>query len=150
MKTKKEQNSILIASDHAGFELKEILIQKLSKIGFTIIDLGCNSAEKSVDYPDFAKKLAKEIIAKKAKSGILICGSGVGISIAANRFKQVRAALCFSVETAKLARKHNNANVLCLGARLISPSLALSISKAFFATEFEGGRHEKRVAKLSK
>jgi len=145
-----QQSAILIACDHAGFELKAILLKKLSSLGFSAIDLGCNSAEESVDYPDFAKKLAQKIIAKKAKQGILICGSGIGISIAANRFKQVRAALCYNVEAAKLARKHNDANVLCLGARSTSPRLALSILKAFLATEFEGGRHEKRVAKLSK
>jgi len=141
---------ILIASDHAGFDLKKELIQKLSAKGFIFDDLGCDSSEVSVDYPDFAKKLAKKFIAKKAQFGILICGSGVGISIAANRFKQVRAALCNNVEVAELSRKHNDANIICLGARLINKVNALKIVKVFFATEFEGKRHEKRVAKLSK
>ena len=141
---------ILIASDHAGFFLKQLLIEKLSATGFTFEDLGCNSAEKSVDYPDYAQKLAKKITDKKAQFGILICGSGVGISIAANRFPAVRAALCTNAKTAKLSRQHNNANVLCLGARLISETTALAAAKAFLTTEFEGERHERRVAKLSK
>ena len=141
---------ILIASDHAGFNLKEFLITELKKAGFAPIDLGCDSAEKSVDYPDFAQKLAKKIIAKKAKFGILVCGSGVGISIAANRFKEVRAALCANAKVAKLSRLHNDANVICLGARLTAPSAALNAVKVFLKTEFEGGRHERRVAKLSK
>ena len=141
---------ILIASDHAGFNLKKFLIAELQKTGFSLLDLGCDSAEKSVDYPDFAQKLAKKIIAKKAKIGILVCGSGVGISIAANRFKEVRAALCSNAKIAKLSRLHNDANVICLGARLISPLSALRAVKVFLETEFEGQRHEKRVLKLSK
>jgi ribose 5-phosphate isomerase B len=146
----KKSLPILIASDHAGFHLKEYLIAELTKAGVALLDLGCESAEKSVDYPDFAKKLAKKIIDKKAKFGILVCGSGVGISIAANRFKEVRAALCANVKTAKLSRLHNDANVICLGARLTAPSVALAAVKVFLTTEFEGGRHERRVAKLSK
>ena len=145
-----KKTRILIASDHAGFFLKQLLIKKLSATGFAFEDLGCNSAEKSVDYPDYAQKLAKKITDKKAQFGILICGSGVGISIAANRFPAVRAALCTNAKTAKLSRQHNNANVLCLGARLISEATALAAVKAFLATEFEGERHERRVAKLSK
>jgi len=141
---------VLIASDHAGFNLKKFLVTELSKAGFTLLDLGCDSAEKSVDYPDFAQILAKKIIAKKAKFGILICGSGVGISIAANRFKEVRAALCANTKIAKLSRLHNDANVICLGERLTKSSVALASVKIFLTTEFEGGRHENRVAKLSK
>lgn len=146
----KKSLPIAIASDHAGFNLKKFLIEELQKIGFIIDDLGCDSAEKSVDYPDFAQKLAKKIVAKKTDFGILVCGSGVGVSIAANRFKEVRAALCANVKTAKLSRLHNNANVICLGERLTSPKVALAATKAFLTTEFEGGRHERRVAKLSK
>lgn len=138
---------ILIASDHAGFLLKEFLKEQLTKSGFKVSDLGCNSAEKSVDYPDFAQKLCKKL---DGEFGILICGSGVGISIAANRFKHIRAALCQSVKLAKLSRAHNDANVLCLGSRIVKNKTALSITKAFLNSKFEGGRHEGRVAKLSK
>ncbi len=141
---------VLISSDHAGFSLKEFLIIELAKAGFSLLDLGCYSAEKSVDYPDFAQKTAKKIIAKKAKFAILICGSGVGISIAANRFKEVRAALCTNAKIAKLSRSHNDANIICLGARLTSQRVALAAIKVFLTTEFEGGRHERRIAKLSK
>lgn len=141
---------ITIASDHAGFELKQYLIENLQKSGYTIEDLGCDNAETSVDYPDFANKLCEKIIAKKSNRGILICGSGVGISIAANRFKEIRAALCMNDEMAKLSRKHNDANVICFGARLISKEVAFHSIKVFLTTEFEGGRHENRVRKLSK
>lgn len=142
--------NILIASDHAGFELKEFLVAELTKLGFKITDLGCDSATKSVDYPDYAQKLCKKITAKNQLRGILICGSGIGISIAANRFKHIRAALCHSVKSSKLSRMHNDANVICLGARLLKNKTALSMVKAFFSTEFEGARHAARVAKLSK
>lgn len=133
---------IYIASDHAGFDLKAFLIKKFP----TLIDLGTDSAE-SVDYPDFAKKLGQEI--QEGDFGILICGSGVGISIAANRFKNIRAALCLNEKIAELARRHNDANVLCLGARLINEEKAIEIIEKFLATKFEGGRHIERVKKLS-
>lgn len=145
----KKSPPILIASDHAGFNLKNFLITELTKSGFRLIDLGCDSAEKSVDYPDYAQKLSKKIIAKKAQFGILICGSGVGISIAANRFKEIRAALCANAKIAKLSRLHNDANVICLGARFTAPSSALKATKVFLKTEFAGERHQARVAKLS-
>jgi ribose 5-phosphate isomerase B len=138
---------ILIASDHAGFELKEFLIKELKDLDFSITDLGCDNAKDSVDYPDFAKKLGKKL---KNEVGILICGSGIGISIAANRFSHIRAALCHNAKSAALSRMHNNSNVLCLGARMISQKAALNITKKFLNTKFEAGRHEKRVAKLSK
>jgi ribose 5-phosphate isomerase B len=144
---KASPNKILIASDHAGFDLKKTLIVEAS---FEFIDLGCDSSENSVDYPDYAQKLCKEINDKNQLKGILICGSGIGISIAANRFKNIRAALCHNVKSAKLARAHNDANVLCLGARMIKSQAATSIIKAFFSTEFEGARHAARVAKLAK
>lgn len=144
---------IVIASDHAGYDLKSAIIKEF-KSKFDLIDLGPGSADISVDYPDFAKKLAKEIINKKAAKetifGILICGSGVGISIAANRFPEIRAALCHNQKIAKLSRKHNDANVLCLGARITKKDSALKIVKAFLNTKFEGGRHIKRVKKLGK
>jgi len=139
-----------IASDHAGFLLKSFLIKTLSELGFKAIDLGCDSAEKSVDYPDYAQKLCKKIKKNSAEFGILICGSGVGISIAANRFKHIRAALCHNAKIAKLSRAHNDANVICLGARLISQKTALATVKAFLNSDFEKGRHDRRVAKLSK
>lgn len=138
---------IAIASDHAGFELKSSIVKEL-KSEFEFIDLGCNSSEISVDYPDFANKVAEKIIDKKADFGILVCGSGVGISIAANRHKQIRAALCHNQKIAKLSRMHNDANVLCLGARIIKEKSAIGIVKAFLTTKFEGGRHIKRVEKL--
>lgn len=150
MMKKNSSSKIAIASDHAGFFLKQFLSAKLSELGFEVIDLGCDSAEKSVDYPDYAQRLAKKITAKNQLRGILICGSGIGISIAANRFKHIRAALCYSSKAAKLSRAHNDANVLCLGSRLTSEKSVLSIVKSFLSTEFEGARHEARVKKLSK
>ncbi len=151
--TKKINNitnkTIAIASDHAGYELKSFLVLELKKLGFKLTDLGTNDAEKKVDYPDFAKKLAKNIIAKKSDFGILICGSGIGISIAANRFKEIRAALCNNIKLAKLARNHNDANVICLGARYLKDKLALKIVNGFLNANFDGARHQKRVAKLS-
>lgn len=138
---------IFIASDHAGFILKEFLVKKLER--FQIIDLGCESASESVDYPDFAQKLSREV-KEDSDYGILICGSGIGISIAANRFNHIRAALCNDETSAKLARAHNNANVICLGARFIEPENALATITAFLNTEFEDGRHGRRVEKLSK
>jgi len=137
---------IYIASDHAGFELKEYLINSLKKNNIEIIDLGCNSAKVSVDYPDYANKLSEKI--SENNFGILICGSGVGISISANRHKKIRAALCFNKNIAKLARSHNNANVICLGARFLKKKYALAICKTFFTQKFDGQRHVARVAKL--
>ncbi len=144
---------ILIASDHAGFDLKKFLIEELIKLGLKPVDLGCDSAEKSVDYPDYAQRLCQKMSTKsiiKKESGILICGSGIGISIAANRFKHIRAALCHNVQSAKLARAHNDANVICFGARLISNKSALAALKIFLNSDFEKGRHERRVEKLSR
>jgi len=138
-------DEIIIACDHAGYEMKEFLKTKLLKQGFKIIDLGCKSSENSVDYPDYAKKLCRKL---KNECGILICGSGIGVSIAANRFKHVRAALCYSASLAKKARAHNNANVICLGSRYISNNIALKIVKSFLSEKFEGNRHESRVRKL--
>lgn len=144
------QKKIFIASDHAGFGLKSALITELSRFDLATFDLGCDSAEKSVDYPDYAQKLCMKMRDDDQSFGILICGSGIGISIAANRSRHIRAALCYSIKAAKLARAHNNANVLCLGARMTTQKTALSILKAFLSTEFEGARHAARVAKLEK
>lgn len=138
---------IFIASDHAGFSLKELVVEEFKKSDITISDLGCYSTN-SVDYPDFAQKLSHEMT-QEDDFGILVCGSGIGISIAANRFNHIRAALCHNVESAKLARAHNNANVICLGARMIQTLEAFDMIKTFLNTEFEDGRHAQRVNKLS-
>lgn len=137
---------IYIASDHAGFELKEYLINSFKKNNIEIIDLGCNSAKDSVDYPDYANKLCEKIT--ENNFGILICGTGVGISISANRHKKIRAALCYNKTISKLARSHNDANVICLGARMLKKKYALAICKTFFTQKFDGQRHVSRVAKL--
>lgn len=139
---------IALASDHAGFVLKEILKKHLATLGHTPLDLGTNS-EASVDYPDFGNAMAAAIKAGKAERGILVCGSGIGISIAANRHSHIRAALCHNEETARLSREHNDANVLALGARIVSEETAKAMVQTFLTTPFAGGRHAGRVAKLS-
>lgn len=139
---------IAIASDHAGFELKAALMKTLESYAKSVLDLGTSSSTESVDYPDFGTAVAKAITSGKADMGVAICGSGIGISIAANRFKGVRAALCHNAQTAALARQHNDANVLCLGARIIDAQTAADCVKIFFSTAFEGGRHQRRVEKL--
>lgn len=140
-----------IASDHAGYELKSAIIKKFLKSKkYQFVDYGTNSSELSVDYPDFANKLCNHLTKGDVVFGILICGSGVGVCIAANRFKKIRAALCFDSKIAKLSRQHNDANVLCLGARLVkSQDLAIKLIKIFLETKFEGGRHNKRIEKIS-
>jgi len=137
-----------IASDHAGFELKEILKVELKKLGYTITDFGTNSPE-SMDYPDVAHPLADAIEEGSLPLGIAICGSGNGISMTVNKHKGIRAALCWNEELAKLARYHNNANILSLPARFISSETAINIVKAFLSASFEGGRHEARVNKIA-
>ena len=137
---------IFIASDHAGYNLKNSIISKFSKIK-KIIDLGPNS-NQSVDYPDFAKKLSKKVASNKGSFGILICGSGMGMSIVANKNKKIRAALCYSKKNTKLSRLHNNANIITLGERLINRNKAISLIKIFLSTKFEGGRHLRRVKKI--
>ena len=137
---------IYIASDHAGFKLKKCIVEKFSK-NLKIIDLGPNS-EDSVDYPDFAKKLSKKFKSNKGYFGILVCGSGTGMAITANKSKNVRAALCYSTKNTKLSRLHNNANIITLGARLISKNKAFNLIKIFLSTKFEGGRHLRRVKKI--
>jgi ribose 5-phosphate isomerase B len=140
-------DTIAIASDHAGVELKAALKTDLAAMGFKVFDLGPATAE-SVDYPDFGHALAQSITDGKAKAGVAICGSGIGISIAVNRHPGLRAALVLDAETAKLTRQHNDANVLALGARSTSRDVARDIVHAFFETDFEGGRHSRRVEKL--
>ncbi len=137
---------IFISSDHAGYNLKNNIISKFSKIQ-KITDLGPNSKD-SVDYPDFAKKLAKKVSSNKSCLGILICGSGMGMAITANKTKNIRAALCYSINNTKLSRLHNNANIITLGARLINKNKAFNLIRVFLKTKFEGGRHLRRVRKI--
>ena len=140
-------SKILIASDHAGYKLKKILIEELEgEIKFE--DLGPFS-ENSVDYPDYAKKLSKKIDLKNDLVGVLICGSGIGMSMVANRFKNVRAALCMNNKMSMLARQHNNANILVLGSRLISEQEAIKCLLVFLKTNYEGGRHQARLDKFN-
>lgn len=139
---------IAIGSDHAGFEYKTNIKQFLEKKGFEVKDFGAYNSD-SVDYPDFAHPLAQAVENKEANWGILICGSGNGVAITANKHQGIRAALCWNVELSKLARQHNDANVLCLPARFVPLEEALAMIEAFADTQFEGGRHSKRVAKIS-
>ena len=139
--------TILIASDHGGLELKSLLISDLEKRGLSVLDLGTNGPD-SVDYPDFAFALAEALKSGMATQGILLCGTGIGISIAANRFSHVRAALVHDAFGAKMARAHNDANVLVMGGRAIGPEVARDCLDIFLSTPFEGGRHERRVTKL--
>lgn len=138
--------TIVIGSDHAGFELKRVLKKKLAALGYSVADAGTDD-ETSVDYPDFAQAVVQEIVDGHAARGVLICGTGIGMSIAANRNPGIRAALVHSKETARLAREHNDANVLVLGSRMSSGDEANWL-ETFLSTAFEGGRHERRVAKL--
>jgi ribose 5-phosphate isomerase B len=141
--------TIAVASDHAGFDLKELLKRDLQQAGHDVLDLGTNSTT-SVDYPDFGAAMADAIASGKASKGVLVCGTGIGISIAANRNPRVRAALAHDVTSARLSREHNDANVVAFGARLIGAETAREALKVFLNTQFEGGRHGGRVAKLSK
>jgi len=142
-----EKPKISIASDHAGFEMKKKIMKYLEKNGFSLIDRGPSNSE-SVDYPDFAKKVCKDLIDQNVDRGILVCGSGQGMAMVANKHKGIRAALCNSEEMTELARAHNDANILTLGARFVDESLALSCVKKFISTSFEGDRHIKRVNKI--
>ena len=139
---------IAIASDHGGFALKQNVIMYLEAEGYEVSDLGCYS-EESVDYPQFGRTCAQAVARHQADRGIVICGSGIGISIAANKVKGIRCALCTSVEMAKLSRQHNDANMLAMGGRLTELPDALDIVRAWLTTEFEGGRHERRVGQLN-
>ena len=138
---------IAIAADHGGFALKQKLIEAFTPKGYQFDDLGTNS-EESVDYPDYAEKVCHALLEHKADLGILVCGSGIGISIAANRHKGIRAALLYSDEVAALARKHNNANVAVFGGRTMAEDDVLRRMQIFLNTEFEGGRHIRRIEKL--
>lgn len=140
-------SAVLVAADHAGVDLKTDLVAHLGDLGHAPIDLGADSTA-SVDYPDFAHRLAEALAAGRAERGVLICGAGIGMSIAANRHAGIRAANCQTEEMAALAREHNDANVLCLGARLLEPAAAKKILWVFLETPFGGGRHQRRVAKI--
>ena len=140
---------VAIASDHGGFSLKEQVIGLLRNLGHEVEDQGCYSLD-SVDYPDYAGKVCGSILDGSCERGILICGSGIGMSMAANRFSGIRAALCHELFTARLSREHNDANVLCLGARVIGPGLAEEMVSVWMATGFAGGRHQKRLSMFSR
>lgn len=142
-------SKIIIASDHAGFYLKEDMKQFLTESGYLVTDIGTYSPD-SVDYPDFAHALAEQIEKGIFEKGILICSSGVGVSITANRHPDVRAALCWNAELAKYSRLHNNSNVLCLPANFIKTEEARGILNSWLNTEFEGGRHQRRVSKIER
>ncbi|REJ34503.1 MAG: ribose 5-phosphate isomerase B [Bacillota bacterium] len=139
---------IAIGSDHAGFPLKAELVERLRQDGYEVDDLGTHSTE-SCDYPDTARPVAEGVSQGRYRLGILICGTGIGMSMAANKVPGVRAALCSETFSARMARAHNDANVLCMGARVIGPGLAYDVARAFLESEFEGGRHQRRVDKLT-
>ena len=137
---------ISIGCDHGGFDLKQYLVSALKAEGFDVSDKGCFD-KSSVDYPDYAKKVCLDVKADASTVGVLVCTSGIGMSIAANKIRGIRAALCLSTDAGKFSRLHNNANVCCLGAKYLDCPTALEIVKTFAATEFEGGRHARRVEK---
>ncbi len=139
--------SIILASDHAGFELKEQIKNFLIKKRRKVLDLGTNSTN-SVDYPDFAHRLSNKMKKNTKQFGILVCGSGIGMGMTANRHKNIRAALCYNLKSAKLSRQHNNANVMTIGARLTKKNVALKCVNTFINTNFKGGRHLRRIKKI--
>lgn len=139
---------IAIGNDHAGTELKFKLIARLEELGHTVQNFGTDTLD-SVDYPDFVHPLAKSVVAKENELGILVCGSGNGVCMTANKHQEIRAALCWTPELGALARQHNNANVLCLPSRFISEETAFAIVDAFLTAQFEGGRHQNRVDKIA-
>ena len=138
---------IFISSDHAGYNLKELIKKKFKK-KYKFQDLGTNNSKNSVNYPDYAHKLCKKVGTNSKNMGILVCGSGIGMSMAANRHKKIRAAACYSVKNTKLSRLHNNANIITLGSRLTKKNIAFKCVEIFMNTKFEGGRHKKRVNKI--
>jgi ribose 5-phosphate isomerase B len=142
------KETIPIAADHAGFEMKEKLAKTLEKMGYNVQDLGAKSLEPSDDYPEYAHPLAREVSEGEAKRGVLLCGTGLGMSYVANRYPHVRAAVVWSPEVAKLSRQHNDANVLVLPARMLSDDDAEKILKTWLDTPFEGGRHARRVEEI--
>lgn len=141
--------TVALAADHAGYALKELLKRELAEQGVDVVDLGTGD-ESSVDYPDFGRAVADAIVAGRAHRGVIVCGTGIGISIAANRVAGIRAALCHDATTARLAREHNDANVLALGARIVGEEVAKDCLQVFLSSQFDGGeRHLRRVTKLA-
>jgi len=143
----RKSKRVIVGSDHAGLSLKRSLIAFLQSQGYELTDHGPDSAE-SVDYPDFAELVARDVVAQEESVGILLCGTGIGMSIAANKVAGARAALCHTEFEARATRAHNDANILCLGERVVGAGLAESIAAVFLSTEFEGGRHARRVEKI--
>lgn len=139
---------IAIGCDHAAYELKAEVAGFISDIGFEVLDMGTNGPE-SVDYPDYAGKVSEAVISGKADKGILICGTGLGMSMSANKYRGIRAAMCSEPVSARLSRQHNDSNVLCMGARMIGPLMANEIVDVWLKTPFEGGRHQRRVEKIA-
>ena len=139
--------TVCIASDHAGYNLKEVIKNHLINKNISVFDIG-PFEHRSVDYPDYAKKLANRIKSKKSDLGILVCGSGTGMAISANKIKSIRAAVCYNFKSTRLSRQHNNANIIALGARLTNKKLSLKLVEIFLKTKFEGGRHSRRVKKI--
>ncbi len=138
---------ISLASDHAGFALKEIIKKKLINKKIKVFDLGPRTKD-SVDYPDYAKKVARNVCSKRTNMGILVCGSGTGMAMSANKFRKIRAAVCYNSASTRLSRTHNNANILAIGSRLTNNKKALKLVNIFLSTKFEGGRHLRRVKKI--
>ena len=138
---------ICIASDHAGFKLKNQILDFLIRRNVSVIDLGPYK-DNSVDYPDFAKKISRRVISKKSDIGILVCGSGTGMAISANKIKGIRAAVCYNLKSTRLSRQHNNANIIAIGSRMTKKNTALQLVSIFLETRFEGGRHLRRVNKI--
>ncbi len=139
--------TVCIASDHAGYDLKEAIKDHLINKNISIFDMGPYN-DQSVDYPDYAKKLGNRIKLKKSDVGILVCGSGTGMAITANKIKSIRAAVCYNLKSTRLSRQHNNANIITLGSRLTKKKLSLKLVDVFLNTKFEGGRHLKRIKKI--
>ena len=140
-------NTVCIASDHAGFDLKEAIKNHLIDKKISIFDVGPYN-DNSVDYPDYAKKLGNRIKLKKSDVGILVCGSGTGMAISANKIKSIRAAVCYNLKSTRLSRQHNNANIIALGSRLVKKKLSFKLVEIFLKTKFEGGRHLRRIKKI--
>ena len=147
IKLNKIFKTVCIASDHAGFRLKELIKNHLIDKKVSIFDIGPFN-EKSVDYPDYAKKVGNRIKLKKSDVGILVCGSGTGMAISANKIRTIRAAVCYNQKSTRLSRQHNNANIIAIGARLTKKKISLKLVETFLMTEFEGGRHLKRIKKI--
>ena len=139
---------VAIGCDHGGIDLKEAVMAALQELQINVIDMGTHD-RNSCDYPDFAQKVSEAVVSGECEQGVLICGTGLGMSMAANKVKGIRAALCNEVFSAKMARAHNDANILCLGARVVGSGVAQEIAKAYFSGSFEGGRHARRVEKIS-